>query len=145
MVGLMSGTKEQCQALVLEYLGVTRWHARKKRQGNTLSAFKEVEVSTNKLSVILLFLGQKNRVFPLINAMFLECDVLYFEQGDVNLEKNIASSAIIIYDECLTLKNLLDESLHDRCFALSLSNLDRADIKKQTMMNIYAVSDFAIR
>ncbi|GGG06783.1 MULTISPECIES: hypothetical protein [Cysteiniphilum] len=138
-------TENERQNAILQHLAITRWYAKDNPAHKEELSVDETHIIANKLSVIISTLEQQDRVKALINAMFTQFSVCFIEKDQAQAEKNIASSAIILYDENLTLKTLLDQSLHDRCYALKLNELNRAEVKKQTMMNLYAVSDFAIR
>ncbi|WP_162896509.1 hypothetical protein [Cysteiniphilum halobium] len=136
-------TENERQNAILKHLAITRWYAKNNTYNEGSSSANQAHA--NKLSVILSSLAQKSHATAFINAMFSQFVVCFVEKDQTQTEKNIASSAIILYDENLTLETLLDQSLHDKCYALKLDELNRAEVKKQTMMNLYAISDFAIR
>lgn len=138
-------TEGEHQNAVLQHLAITRWYAKNNSYAEKITPIDEEKIIANKLCVILSSLAQKDYATVLINAMFSKFTVCMVEKDKTQTEKDIASSAIILYDENLTLKTLLDQSLHDRCYALKLDELNRAEVKKQTMMSLYAVSDFAFR
>lgn len=139
-------TEKERQSAILKYLDITCWYAKNNSQSNDYFQSQEIfPVIENRVSVILLSLTQKDKILVLMNAMFSNFSVCYFEKSTVQIEKNIASSKIIIYDERLTLETFLDQSFHEKCISFNLNKLDRADVKKQTMINLYAVSDFSLR
>ncbi|WP_440616191.1 hypothetical protein [Cysteiniphilum sp. 6C5] len=138
-------TEDERQAAILKHLAIARWYAKDNPVNKDEPSADKTDIIANKLSVIISTLEQRDCVKALINAMFTQFSVCFIEKDQAQTEKNIASSTIILYDENLTLKTLLNQSLHDRCYALKIDELSCAEVKKQTMMNLYAVSDFATR
>lgn len=130
-------------SLVFRILGINYWRAKNNSNIGMCT-------NTNRIRVILSFKYQKNYVLPLIRNMFAKFNVvytIYTEKNDFKAIKNIALDDLIFYDENLSSEILLacNLNLHDRCFAVKIDQLNCADVKKQTMMDLYALSDFSVK
>ena len=135
------GIEERPQ-VILQYLGISQWR-NKQRQARDYLISGEV-IDDKQLCVILVSPRQKSASAQLINAMFASKKTCYIDSNCEDLEKIIVTSAIILYDENLTFKKTeLDETLRTRGVAIAFDRLNCAKMKKQTMMSVYAVSDFA--
>ncbi|WP_395946157.1 hypothetical protein [Caedibacter taeniospiralis] len=136
-------TKGERQYAILQHLSITQWQVKRQKKNNAEFVSHAHTVDTNKLCVILCLASQETLLSTFVKAMFSCKDVCYIEVNDKALEKGIASNTIILYDESLDLANFLDENPHAGSLAINIDKLNCAEVKKQMMMSVYAVSDFA--
>ncbi len=122
---------------ILEALGIDVW------QLSTALKDKYPLDDNDKKRLIHVILAKnedQNCINPMLNALFFASEKKIYSQISTLAQINVASSDIVLYDNRLSY-----EINHDKSYAIPVSELNKAKIKKQVMMDVYAVSDFAIK
>ena len=122
---------------ILEALGVDVWQLSKGVSAKYQTVCND---KSRLIHVILENSVDQTHIDPMLNALFFASEKKIYSQISTLSKINMASSDIVLYDNRLSC-----EINHDKSYAIPVRELNEAKIKKQVMMDVYAVSDFAIK
>ncbi len=137
------------QKVILQYLDIDLWCYKHKQQTiieciDNNKNFDSIVIDTHLVDVILSTLQHKKVLACFLSAMFKHKKIQYHEYSTLDIKKIMASNGIIIYDERLMIEEL-GGTYDYRSFKIPIDKLTSANIKKQAMIHVYAVSDFTTK
>ena len=138
---------------ILRLMGITQWYCQIQQDEAVSSSQHTQDDEYNRQNdpavscpFDMLFIVENKldeALLSMIQALFSKQSVSIIEPEALNDKKIIEHSNFILYDESLESNVASVLQSEGKQMALPISLLQQADIKKQVMKSIYALSDFA--
>ena len=138
---------------ILRLMGITQWYCQIQQDEAVSTSQHTQDDEHNRQNdpavscpFDMLFIVENKldeALLSMIQALFSKQSVSIIEPEALNDKKIIEHSNFILYDESLESNVASVLQSEGKQMALPISLLQQADIKKQVMKSIYALSDFA--